>query len=126
MAHDGAYDTKNYEKVGGDELHVSGKLFLDTGGVIVDDSGNLLKTSYGTRQFKFTGHNGAGACTATGAKVGDRVSMIFGQPAAGGDLIVPVIGTDFEATISVADQIQQLSASDLHLDSFVLALIAAS
>ena len=153
---DGSYNTKVYEKQGGAELVVStgGQITLD-GGAIKDASGNTLLDSSGAgadlapgsvataalaagavtpakmsftgiKQIKVTGHNEAGACTATGAAVGDRVLAMVGAPAAGGDLIVPVIGTDFEATITVINQIQQASASDLHLDSFLLLLIPAA
>ena len=73
--------------------------------------------------FKFamvTGKNGAGACTMTGAKVGDKVicaiSWTDGTDA----------GSVFESTITVADQIQQSSASDLHTKAYLIGLVVKS
>lgn len=55
------------------------------------------------------GSNGAGAITVTGAVVGDVVAVVenLSSPA------VVARGTTFEATVSVAGQVQQLSASNL-------------
>jgi hypothetical protein len=62
----------------------------------------------------FTGHNGAGACTATGTLVGDRVISIAGLTTVGG------LAASFESTITVADQIQQTSATDLSAKNFTM------
>ena len=140
MAQDFTYQTKNFERQGGSEWDVGGTLNINNGGSLVVESGGKIDASAGTvkgvglaafaltgfKQIKVTGHSGAGACTATGAAVGDRVLAIFGVPAAGGDLTVPVLGTDFEAAISVTNQIQQASATDWHLESFVLILVPAA
>lgn len=59
--------------------------------------------------WSFTGKTGAGACTLTGVPVGSVVLSVTGVAA----------GTkgnqaaNFESVITVADQIQQSSASDL-------------
>lgn len=63
--------------------------------------------------ISFTGHNGAGACTATGVAVND---VIFGVA---GLTDVGQADASFEAVVTVADQIQQASASDLSLKNFV-------
>ena len=57
---------------------------------------------------EFLGRNGAGGCVMTGAKVGDTVSTLVG--------IIGITGSQvasFETVITVDDQIQQLSSSDL-------------
>ena len=53
------------------------------------------------------GKNGAGACTATGAAVGDKVVGIV-------DVAVATVNAAslYEATVTVADQVQQSSATD--------------
>lgn len=67
-----------------------------------------------------TGHNGAGACTLTGAKVGDKVI-------ANVNLSDLADGTSaFETTITVADQIQQSSASDLSTKKYLVQLVVKS
>lgn len=82
--------------------------------------GNAAFGVAGKRLLVFTGHNLAGACTATGAKVGDKVVGIV-------NLTTPASGTSlFEATITVADQIQQSSATDLSAKVFALLLQAKS
>ncbi|HQF64011.1 MAG TPA: hypothetical protein PLT26_16050 [Anaerolineaceae bacterium] len=63
--------------------------------------------------ISFAGHNGAGACTATGVAVND---VIFGVA---GLTDVGQADASFEAVVTVADQIQQASASDLSLKNFV-------
>lgn len=55
----------------------------------------------------FTGRNGAGACTLASAQVGDRVILILEM---GG--VVDNFMSDFESTITVAGQIQQISANN--------------
>lgn len=59
--------------------------------------------------LSFVGKNGAGACTMTGVKVGDVVMSVTGQVAAD----VGNKASLFEAVITVNDQIQQSSATDL-------------
>lgn len=59
--------------------------------------------------ISFSGKNGAGACTATGLKVGDIILSVTGVVAADkGDQ-----SANFEATVTVADQIQQSAVGDL-------------
>jgi hypothetical protein len=62
----------------------------------------------------------AGPVTLTGAKIGDKVAMAVNlTDANGGESL-------FEATITVADQIQQTSASNLTTKKFAFLLIAKS
>ena len=57
----------------------------------------------------FVGHDGAGACTLVGAKVGDVVFSVTGVASAdAGDQ-----SALFEATITTVDEIQQSSESNL-------------
>lgn len=68
----------------------------------------------------FTGRNGAGAITLTGAKVGDKVIICT-------NLTDEANGaTNFESTITVVDQIQQSSASDLSTKKFGVLLLVQS
>ena len=67
-----------------------------------------------------TGNNGAGACTLTGAKIGDKVLMNVNIT--DGTLALG----DFEATITVVDQIQQSSAVDLSTKKFTVLLLVKS
>jgi hypothetical protein len=63
-----------------------------------------------------TGKNGAGAITLTGAKVGDNVISVV-------NLSTPAdASASFEDTITVADQIQQSSASDLSAVKYLVTL----
>lgn len=64
----------------------------------------------------FTGKNGAGACTLTGAKVGARVMGVVNLSTPGD------AASSFEGVITVADQIQQSSASNLSAAVFAVAL----
>lgn len=84
----------------------------------LDHSG--LKTKSGA------GHSGAGACTVTGAAVGDRVISVFGAPTAGGALVAKLPGTDFESVVTVINQVQQLVATDLSASTFVFLLAPAN
>lgn len=68
----------------------------------------------------FTGKNGAGACTLTGAKVGDKVAGVV-NITDGGDA-----SADFEATITVVDQIQQSAVGDLSTKKFAVLLVVKS
>ena len=69
-----------------------------------------LQGSLGNLELiSFVGKNLAGACTATGLKVGDLVLSVTGVVAADvGDM-----AAKFEATITVNDQIQQSAAENL-------------
>lgn len=68
----------------------------------------------------FTGHNNAGACTLTGATVGQRVLALFEIDAAAGSTAA---AAGFEAAITVADQIQQTSVSDLSTKTYAVILL---
>jgi hypothetical protein len=74
----------------------------------------------------FVGNNGAGACTVAGAALSDQLVMVFGAPTAGGALAAFVPGTDFEQRVSVAGQLQQLSATDLSGDTLIGVFISAT
>lgn len=71
-------------------------------------------------QLVCTGRNGAGACTLTGAKVGDKVIGNINLTDAAD------AKASFETTITVADQIQQSSASDLSTKKFAVTLVVKS
>ena len=77
----------------------------------------------GTKSGSFTGSNGAGPVTLTGAVVGDRVLAVMRLDAAAG-----AVGQQaaFESAVTVNDQLQQTSASDLSLQTFSVILIPAS
>lgn len=66
--------------------------------------------------ISFTGHNAAGACTATSVAKGD---VIFGVA---GLTDVGEFKSSFESVVTVADQIQQSSASNLSAKNY-LALV---
>lgn len=81
-------------------------------------AGAVWKRIPGTlASFGFTGSNGAGACTLTGATVGQKVVTIF--EATGGTLNAAAL---FEAVITVADQIQQSSVSNLSAKKYIVEL----
>jgi hypothetical protein len=64
----------------------------------------------------FTGHNLAGACTLTGAQVGDTVIGVI-------NLTTPATAAAlFEGAITVINQIQQVSATDLSAVKFLALL----
>ena len=68
----------------------------------------------------FTGKNGAGACTLTGAKVGDKVTGVV-NITDGSDA-----SASFEGTITVVDKIQQSAAGDLSTKKFSVLLVVKS
>jgi len=70
----------------------------------------------------FAGRNGAGACTATGLKVGDVVLGVTGVVAAD----VGSQGSKFETVITVENQIQQSSATDLSAKVFIALVLRKS
>lgn len=72
------------------------------------------------RMLAFTGHNLAGACTATGTKIGDTVVGVVNITDG------TTAKTSFESTVTVADQIQQSAASDLSAKNFILLVVAKS
>jgi hypothetical protein len=70
-------------------------------------------------KITFTGKNGAGACTCTGANVGDRVIVI--TKTAGTYSGDPTV--DFEQTITVDDEIQQAAVGNLSGVTFFVKLM---
>jgi hypothetical protein len=150
---DNTYQSKVYKKQGGDELVVAngGKITVEAGGTIDVSAGTLtpgtnaiadaavttaklaagaatlhkIDTS-GLKCLAAAGKNGSGVVTLTGAAIGDRLVAVFGAPTAGGALEVKVPGTDFEAAVTVTDQIQQASATNLSTKTYVFILIPAA
>lgn len=68
----------------------------------------------------FTGSNGAGACTLTGATVGQRVLAVMETTAT---VAIGVAAALFESTITVADQIQQTSVANNSAKRYVIILL---
>lgn len=71
----------------------------------------------------FTGSDGAGACTLTGATVGQRVLAVMETTAT---VAVGVAEALFESTITVADQIQQSSVANNSAKRYVVLLAAVA
>lgn len=65
------------------------------------------KTAALFRQFSGVGHNGAGSATATGFKVGDLLVFALNMTDSTN------VTSGFESAITIADHIQQSSATDL-------------
>ncbi len=99
---------------------------LDTG--VVDSAqlaadavdGPALSAS-SLRLLAFAGVAAAGPATATGVKVGDTVVGVIDIAAASVSA-----AASFESTITVNDEIQQSSASDLSLKKYALLVVAKS
>lgn len=77
----------------------------------------------GNSSGSFTGNNGAGACTLTGALIGERVFMIARFDAVSDDNGGM---DDFESVITVDDQIQQSDGADLSAATFMIMLLPAA
>ena len=83
---------------------------------------NLRNVLSGLKFITVDGRSGAGAVTATGAIVGDKVLYVTGlTEGALGDA-----GASFEATITVVNQIQQSSASNLSANNYLAVLLAVA
>lgn len=85
---------------------------------LLDLEATLTSSLPGSKTVTFTGSNGAGACTATGAVVGERVVGPFKIADNSDSLVTTLVTTAvpdaiFESIVTVADQIQQASASNL-------------
>ena|SRR5258708_5471628 len=78
-------------------------------------NGRIVASTRKDQMTVFTGSNGAGACTLTGANVGDNVEGIVRVDASPADNLA-----NFESIISVANQIQQTSASNLSSQTFLI------
>lgn len=73
----------------------------------------------GLKFITVDGRSGAGAVTATGAVVGDTVVGVAGLTAGA----LGAADASFEGTITVADQIQQSSASNLSANDYLVVLV---
>lgn len=69
--------------------------------------------------YSAAGRNAAGAITVTGTKVGDLVIGAIGFVTSSGVLTSGSAGASFESVVTVADQIQQSSASNLSANTYV-------
>lgn len=67
----------------------------------------------------FTGVAVPGPCACAGAAVGDRVIQIFGATTAAGANLTGRPLANFEPVITVVDQIQQATATDYSLYTFI-------
>ena len=83
---------------------------------------NLRAVFTGIKTISFDGKNGAGACTAVGAVAGMKVLGVFGITAGA----LGNAAASFEAAITVNDQIQQSSASNLSANDYVAILLAVA
>jgi hypothetical protein len=144
MVSDPTADTPNYSRQGGSEWHIGGTLIADANGIVdfslatVTLPGTIVpawgpgavtlpKISFVGLVLKAAaGVAAAGPVTVAGTTVGQRVIAVIGAPTAGGALAVRVPGTDFEAAVSVAGQIQQLTATDLSGSTYVFLLAPAT
>ncbi len=102
----------------------SGLSFNTSSGAITISAGSITGDKISASQFQrfLVGSAGtaAGVVTLTGSKVADTVETVLSFGTAGG---VVAVSTDFEATISVADQIQQTGGN---LGTSVLAVLKAN
>lgn len=90
------------------------------------DSKNVyLQAPRGSFTNSFTGRNGAGACTCVGLDVGDTVEFIYAVGPTLGITGPPSAG-EFQTTITVADQIQQLTALNLSTVHYVVTVRQAA
>ena len=130
-----SYATAVYTEQGGATLVIGpGGTLNATDGTVILPAGSVATakiaagavtpsklSTTGLKKLTAAGRNGAGAVTLSGTVVGDRVLVITGGPTAGG---TPVFGdAAFEATVTVADQIQQSSGSDLSGNTYLFVLI---
>lgn len=72
----------------------------------------------GLKFISFSGRDGTGSCAAQEARVGDLVLKVVG-------LTYGALGvcSDFESTISIGDQIQQIVSGDLSSWSYLAVLV---
>ena len=83
---------------------------------------NVRAVLTGLKTISFPGKNGAGAISAVGAVVGDKVIDAFGLTSGA----LGSVDTLYETTITVNDQIQQVSQSDLSTYIYVALLLAVA
>lgn len=79
---------------------------------VADLPANVIK------KYTGVGRASAGAITATGVKVGDKVIGVLGFVTATGALASIAPEASFESTVTVADQIQQ-SGTSLNANTYV-------
>lgn len=111
---DPTYGPKVYMRQGGDAQVIA------AGGALVVETGAKIDMPF--KSLAAAGRNGAGLIALAGAAVGDRVRVIFGAPTAGGALANAVPGTDFEAVITVINQVQQINAGNLSANTYVFVI----
>lgn len=88
------------------------------GSATLDGTGKLPDSQLpAMKSYTFTGVAAAGPVTLAGAALGDTVVAIWSL-----DGSVPAAQAAFEATISVAGQIQQTAVADYSLKSFAVLL----
>lgn len=83
---------------------------------------NVASMFAGLKFITVDGRNGAGAITATGAVVGDVVIGVAGLTAGA----LGAATASFESAITVVNQIQQSSASNLSANDYLVVLRAAA
>ena len=83
---------------------------------------NVRAVLTGLKFISFDGINGAGACTATGAAVGDKVLYVAGLT----ESALGNASAAFEATITVINQVQQSSVSNLSANNYLAVLLAVA
>ena len=83
---------------------------------------NTRAVLLGLKTISFNGKNGAGAISAVGAVAGDKVIDVFGITSGA----LGSVDTLYETTITVNDQIQQSSGSDLSTKIYVALLLAVA
>lgn len=71
------------------------------------------------KQYSGAGVGAAGPVAAVGTKVGDKVLAVIGFVTATGVLADIDARDDFEATVTVVDQIQQVDAGDLSANTYL-------
>ncbi len=76
------------------------------------------KVSQVLKTYSAAGRNGTGAITVTGTKVGDLVVGALGY-VTGTGAITSLSNSSFESVVTVADQIQQTTATNLTANTFV-------
>ena len=68
--------------------------------------------------YEAAGRASAGAITTTGTKVGDKVIAVLGRVISTG-VWTALANSSFEATVTVANQIQQSTATNLSVNTYI-------
>lgn len=101
------------------ELATDAEAKAQSSDTVVLTPGNMGETLAGIKIMSFDGRNGAGACTAVGAAVGDKVLYVAGLTSGS----LGNASASFESTVTIVDQIQQSSVSDLSTKDYLAILI---